>query len=199
MKFKVWLEGQANLISLVIYTKDSHPADHISFKTHGGQWPPHCIVGTKGHRFHPDLIRVPHGVEVEKGASGEAYSAFENTNLASKLISHNIKRCLIVGLASDYCVKHTALDSLRFGFETYILTDAIAAVNDNGEPVEIMSKSGAKMSTVKEIIAIMRQDPKPTSLIVVDVQEDFCPGGSLAVPNADRIIRPINWLLSQTL
>jgi nicotinamidase-related amidase len=103
-------------------------------------------------------------------------------------------------LATDYCVKDTAIDAAKAGFEVYVLTDAIAAVNinpgDEAKAITAMMGAGCKVSTTDTIPVLLQTRPKPTALIVVDVQQDFCPGGNLAVPEGDKIVPKINALLS---
>jgi nicotinamidase-related amidase len=139
---------------------------------------------------------------VDKGTdkSKEAFSGFSGTNLLSKLKGAGIERALVCGLATDYCVKDTAIDAAKAGFEVYVLTDAIAAVNinpgDEAKAITAMMGAGCKVSTTDTIPVLLQTRPKPTALIVVDVQQDFCPGGNLAVPEGDKIVPKINALLS---
>ncbi|HDD26522.1 MAG TPA: bifunctional nicotinamidase/pyrazinamidase [Acidilobales archaeon] len=122
----------------VIATRDWHPPNHISFKTRGGPWPPHCIQGTKGAEFHPDL-KLPKDVVVISKATEpdkEAYSGFEATNLDKVLKEYGIKRLFIGGVATDYCVKATVLDGLRLGYTVLLLLDGIKGVDVNPGDVE---------------------------------------------------------------
>ncbi|MEM4040546.1 MAG: nicotinamidase, partial [Ignisphaera sp.] len=117
--------------AVIIATRDWHPPNHISFKSRGGPWPPHCIQGTKGAEFHPDLA-LPQDVLVISKAYDEnieAYSGFEGTNLDQVLKSREVKRIFICGVATDYCVKATALDALRLGYQVFLLMDAIKGVD----------------------------------------------------------------------
>jgi nicotinamidase/pyrazinamidase len=112
---------------LVVATRDWHPPDHGSFAERGGPWPVHCVQGTEGGELHPALDRTRVDVVVDKGQDPgtEGYSGFENTNLAELLRSRGIGEVTIVGLATDYCVKNTALDALRHGFQ--VTVDSTAA------------------------------------------------------------------------
>ena len=107
---------------LVVATRDWHPADHGSFAAQGGIWPPHCVAGTPGAELHPSLDRARVDVIVDAGKdpSMEGYSGFEATELEQILREHGIDRLTVVGLATDYCVRHTALDALAAGFEVTV-------------------------------------------------------------------------------
>ena len=107
---------------LVVATRDWHPADHGSFKEQGGIWPPHCVQGTPGAELHAGLDRGRVGVVVDKGqdVGVEGYSGFEQTDLERVLRDAGVDRVTLVGLATDYCVRHTALDALRAGFDVTV-------------------------------------------------------------------------------
>jgi nicotinamidase/pyrazinamidase len=107
---------------LVVATRDWHPADHASFEAHGGPWPPHCVQGTPGAELHPSLPRDKVDVVVDAGYEPqlEGYSGFEQTDLAAILREHDVEEVTVVGLATDYCVKHTAADALREGFRVTV-------------------------------------------------------------------------------
>ncbi|HEY8239649.1 MAG TPA: isochorismatase family protein [Candidatus Limnocylindrales bacterium] len=124
--------------ALVVYSQDWHPDSTPHFAKDGGIWPVHCVGGSWGADFHPDLSVV--GPSVKKGVNGEdGYSAFTTkdpqtgattpTELDALLRERGITRVVVVGLATDYCVSATALDAARLGFETEVLQDAIAAVD----------------------------------------------------------------------
>ncbi len=122
----------------VVFTQDWHPESTPHFEKDGGVWPVHCVADTWGAAFHPELSVV--GPSVRKGTHGEdGYSGFTMkhpttgettpTELEGVLRSRDIRRVVVVGLATDYCVSATALDAARLGFGTEVLQDAIAAVN----------------------------------------------------------------------
>ena len=124
----------------VVGTQDWHPERTPHFVTHGGPWPVHCVGGTWGAELHPVLGLPAAAPRVRKGANGEdGYSGFTMrdpetgatilTALDGLLRAAGVDRVVVVGLATDYCVKATALDAVRLGFATFVLTDAIAAVN----------------------------------------------------------------------
>jgi nicotinamidase/pyrazinamidase len=107
---------------VVVATRDWHPPDHNSFEARGGPWPPHCVQGTEGAELHPSLDRSRIDVVVDAGFRPEleGYSGFEETELERVLRERGVDRVTVVGLATDYCVRHTALDALRAGFEVTI-------------------------------------------------------------------------------
>lgn len=185
----------------IVYTRDRHPTDHCSFQAQGGPWPAHCITDTPGFEFPPALTIAPHALLIDKAtrADADAYSGFDGTNLANALRERGVRRCLVAGLATDYCVKATALDALQAGWETWVLTDAIAAVNvnpgDDDRALLTMRAQGAHLSDCGQILALLHASHLPTALIVVDVQNDFCPGGALPVADAPRIFAPLHRLL----
>jgi len=115
---------------LVVATRDWHPADHGSFAAQGGPWPVHCVAGTLGAQLHPALDPTRVDVIVDKGQDPgtEGYSGFEGTDLAQLLHDRGITQVTVVGLATDYCVKNTALDALREGFQVTVDTTAVRGV-----------------------------------------------------------------------
>jgi len=118
--------------SVPIYaSRDWHPANHCSFHARGGPWPEHCVAGAPGSAFAPGLQLPPDTSVIDKAtrADEEAYSAFEGTGLAQRLREAGVRRLLVGGLATDYCVLNTTRDALAAGFEVLLLTDAIRAVN----------------------------------------------------------------------
>jgi nicotinamidase/pyrazinamidase len=118
----------------VFASRDWHPRGHLSFAERGGAWPPHCLQDTPGAAFHPDL-RLPADVRlVTKGTrfDKDQYSAFDETGLAAELRREGVRRVWIGGLAEDVCVKATALDAARDGFEVHVLRDAVRPVTPEG-------------------------------------------------------------------
>ena len=133
--------------ALVIATQDWHPESTPHFAKDGGVWPVHCVAGTWGAELHPSLelpVAVP---RVRKGANGEdGYSGFTMrypttgeeiaTELEGLLRGRRVELIVVCGLATDYCVKATAIDAIRLGFAVSLLGDAVAAVNlapDDGD------------------------------------------------------------------
>ena len=144
--------------SVVFTTQDWHPALHSTFKEQGGQWPAHCVQGTAGAEFHPAL-KLPKGTHsIKKGASPDkdAYSGFVDSDLEQQLKKANISRIFVGGIPTDYCVLNTVIDALDLGFETYLLADAVAAIDieprDGLRALHLMEGSGATLVTTDEII-----------------------------------------------
>ena len=115
---------------LVVATRDWHPADHGSFTEQGGTWPVHCVQGTEGAELHPSLDRGAIDMVVDKGQDRdtEGYSGFDGTRLAELLRERGVDRVTVVGLATDYCVKQTALEALQEGFTVIVDTRAVRGV-----------------------------------------------------------------------
>jgi nicotinamidase/pyrazinamidase len=137
---------------LVVATRDWHPADHGSFKEQGGPWPPHCVQGTWGAELHPSLPREAVDVVVNAGYEPhlEGYSGFEETNLAAVLREHDIDELTVVGLATDYCVKHTAGEALAQGFRVTIDRGGIRGIDvepgDSERALEELRAAGATLT-----------------------------------------------------
>ena len=135
----------------VFKTRDWHPAKTKHFKAYGGVWPVHCIQGTHGAEFHPDLIDDPRITIISNGIddSADGYSGFDGTQLAQLLRAQGVEEVWIGGLATDYCVKHTVLDALQEGFRVKALADAMRAVNvnpaDGARAIEEMREAGAEI------------------------------------------------------
>jgi nicotinamidase/pyrazinamidase len=120
----------------VIVTRDWHPQKTSHFKDYGGVWPVHCVQQTHGAAFHPDLKLPPQAILVSKGTAPDedSYSAFHGKDDAgtplSKLLQElGVERIFVGGLATDYCVKYTALDGIKQGFAVVVLGDAVRGVN----------------------------------------------------------------------
>jgi nicotinamidase/pyrazinamidase len=116
---------------LVVATRDWHPADHGSFVEQGGPWPPHCVQGSEGAELHPSLdrSRIDYVVDVGSGQADEGYSGFEKSDLAEILRRHDIDAVTVVGLATDYCVRATALDALREGFRVTVDREGVRGID----------------------------------------------------------------------
>jgi len=150
--------------ALVVLTQDWHPEHTPHFAKDGGIWPDHCIADTWGAELHPALQAAVHDPLVRKGANGEdGYSGFTMrdpesgrtipTSLGGALKEAEISEVVVTGLATDYCVKATALDARSLGYETTLLTDAIAAVNlrpgDREAALAEMREAGVRFDTAR--------------------------------------------------
>jgi nicotinamidase/pyrazinamidase len=146
--------------ALVVATQDWHPERTPHFVTDGGPWPVHCVGGTWGAELHETLEIPPDAPTIRKGANGEdGYSGFTMrdpetgettaTELEGLLRDAGIQAVAVVGLATDYCVKATALDASRAGLRTTVLTDAIAAVDlhpgDGERALEELRSAGIEL------------------------------------------------------
>ena len=135
----------------VFFSRDWHPVRHCSFREQGGPWPVHCVVGSAGAQFAPGL-RIPKDASIVSKATApdrDAYSAFQDTDLAERLRAAGVTRVLVGGLATDYCVRATVLDARASGFEAVVLTDAVRAVDvkagDGGRALDEMRARGASL------------------------------------------------------
>ena len=146
----------------VIASRDWHPAETRHFRPFGGAWPPHCIQGSQGAAFHPDL-RLPAGtVVVSKGTdpAADGYSAFEaatedGRDLGRLLEDLGVRRLLIGGLATDYCVRATALQALAMGLAVTVVTDAVAGVDlepgDSAGAMAELARAGAAFFRAEDL------------------------------------------------
>lgn len=165
---------------VVVATQDWHPEDHLSFASnHPGKspgqmielsgldqvlWPDHCVQGSKGAEFHPDLSTDRLDQVIRKGEDPQidSYSGFfdnghlKATGLEKYLRSRDVEKVYVCGLATDYCVKYTALDSAGLGFDTTVITDACRGVElapgDIDRALEEMKRAGVKLTTSDELI-----------------------------------------------
>jgi nicotinamidase/pyrazinamidase len=139
-------------------SRDWHPAVTTHFKPYGGPWPAHCVQGTDGARFQADLRLPLTSIVVSKGDDPDSagYSAFEGrtsegTPLLIDLHDRGIDHLYLGGLATDYCVKHTALAALAAGLSVTVLTDAIAGVDaqpgDSARALAEMREKGADVAS----------------------------------------------------
>ena len=146
--------GAGSVYGHIVATKDyhvdpgSHFSDHPDFVD---SWPPHCVAGSTGADFHPDLDTAPIEAEFRKGAYAAAYSGFEGTadgvGLADWLRERGVDEVDVVGIATDYCVRATALDAVRAGFVTRVLVDLIAGVapESSAAALDDMRAAGVKL------------------------------------------------------
>ncbi len=145
-----------------VASRDWHPKQTAHFKEFGGQWPPHCVQESRGACFHPMLRLSESTIILSKGMDPEtdSYSAFQAVDSAGNDFAYllkmfSIKELFVGGLATDYCVRWTVLDALKFGLRVFLLMDAIRGVNlrekDSEAAVEEMVNLGAKKITIEKL------------------------------------------------
>ncbi len=172
----------------IFATRDWHPPNHVSFKTQGGPWPPHCIRESEGAKFHPDLELPEDTVVISKAMdpAKESYSGFDGTKLADELGKNEVKRIFVGGLATDYCVKSTVLDGIKLGFETVLLVDAIRGINvapgDADKAVEEMVAAGAEKATMADFT-------EPEEVLSEDQESETIDDKPLARAETKKIAR----------
>ena len=142
----------------VFLSRDWHPAGHCSFAAQGGPWPEHCVAGTRGAEFSPQLEMAPDDVLISKATRLEkdAYSALDGTPLAEALRGRGISRIVIGGLATDYCVRATGLDARAAGLDVVVLADAVCAVNvkpgDGERALAELTAAGCDLATTSAVL-----------------------------------------------
>lgn len=149
--------AEARERGIAVYaTRDWHPAVTTHFKQYGGAWPPHCVQESAGAQFHPELRLPPDAIVINKGddPAQDGYSAFEGhtasgTPLLDDLRSRQVTTLYIAGIATDYCVKTTALDAVHAGIEVRVLKDAITGIDarpgDVRRAMDEITRAGAKV------------------------------------------------------
>lgn len=139
----------------VFATRDWHPPGHCSFHERGGPWPEHCVQGTPGAELAPELRLPRHALVFSKGAQldRDAYSAFDGTSLDGVLRALDVRRLLIGGLATDYCVLHTVRDARAKGYSVLLLEDAVRGIDPvrSAEARTEMIRLGAIPVTLAEL------------------------------------------------
>lgn len=146
----------------VFITRDWHPKQTRHFKKYGGAWPAHCVQGTKGAELHPKLKFPKEAIILSKGMdpNEDSYSAFQSydsngTPLLNLLKIFGVDELYVGGLATDYCVRWSALDAIKHGFKVNILLDAVKGVNlkpnDSEDAIKEMVSKGAKIITIGKV------------------------------------------------
>jgi nicotinamidase/pyrazinamidase len=149
----------ARHFDVVVATRDWHPPDHASFEAEGGPWPVHCVQGTHGAEFHPamDEIEVDAVVDVGRAREDQGYSGFEKSNLAQILRDREVGEVYVCGLATDYCVRASAIDACGEGFDVTVVEDAVRGVEvnegDSARALEEMRAAGARLASSDELLA----------------------------------------------
>ena len=129
-----WIAKAERLGIPIFASRDWHPKNHLSFKPQGGEGPVHCVQGTGGAAFHPDLFVPADATIITKGdrSNRDQYSAFDATGLADALRRRDVSRVFVGGLAEDVCVRATALDAVKSDFETHLISGATKPVTQAG-------------------------------------------------------------------
>lgn len=145
--------------ALIFYTRDWHPANHCSFKEFGGPWPMHCVQGTPGAAFHPALAVPADATIMDKAwtPDSEDFSGKNSSELFPRLVQGGVRRVVLTGLATEYCIKATAQDARAEGFEVVVITDAIRPVNvrpgDEQRALDDMHTCGVTLLTSADFLA----------------------------------------------
>lgn len=150
-----WVEAAERQQIPVIFSRDWHPKNHISFKERGGPWPVHCVQNTTGAELHADIKVPQNAVIVDKAfdPDKDAYSAMQGVTDTDKiplpdlLKKLKIKRLVIAGLAFDYCVHFTALDARKMDYEVLVVLPACKAISEKTEQQSFqeMANAGVKL------------------------------------------------------
>jgi nicotinamidase/pyrazinamidase len=149
------INGIMSRFDVVVASKDWHPAGSVHFQ----KWPPHCVQNTHGAEFHPQLASGKIQQVFLKGTrdKDDGYSAYDATNLDLEQYLHarGVTELYVTGLATDYCVKASALDARHRGFKTAVVTDAVAAVDvnpgDGSKALDEMAAAGIRLVTSGQI------------------------------------------------
>jgi nicotinamidase/pyrazinamidase len=138
-------------VGFVVATRDWHPPDHLSFRDQGGPWPDHCVQGSAGAELHPklDAARIDAVIDAGYEPGLEGYSGFEETDLERVLRERDVDSVHVAGLALDYCVRATALDARRKGFDVVLHVGATRAINatsgDGDRTLEELRRAGVQV------------------------------------------------------
>ena len=154
----------------VYASRDWHPVDSEHFRTFGGRWPVHCVAGSPGAAFHPDLQLPADTITISKGLSrtDDGYSAFEGMNDQGQSLIHDLRQrqinCLYVGgLAADYCVRASVMDARKAGLDVIVLADGVAGISVDAtrRAFEDMRAAGATLAQTDELYmpAELRKQP----------------------------------------
>jgi nicotinamidase/pyrazinamidase len=157
---KQCIETARRVGALIVFTKDWHPDEHSSFQKNAGPWPAHCVAGSAGAELMPPLEAEQSDVVIQKGmdVNGAGYSGFAATGLTRKLRELGVQSVGVCGIATEYCVRATALDAVKARFETVVLTDLIRAVVESAAPkiLDELRTAGVKTATGAQWLAVLQ-------------------------------------------
>lgn len=151
----------------VFASRDWHPPRTHHFREWGGKWDPHCVQGTWGAEFPPDLVLPEGTVIVSKGMDpkSEGYSAFEAVDPSGKplgdcLEERGVRQVWLGGLTTDYCVRESAMDALIRGLRVWVLVDAVGALDaEEGErALREIEAAGVRLITVGEALRVLADE-----------------------------------------
>jgi len=148
---------------LILASRDWHPETSVHFKTRGGIWPVHCVQGSEGAQFHPEMRLPESAVILSKGMNPEKNDEYSDFQAVTEqgvpfpefLKEQGISRFYISGIATDYCVKATVIDALNNGFAVTLLEDAIIGVElnpgDSARAIDEMIAAGATLEDIDQL------------------------------------------------
>jgi nicotinamidase/pyrazinamidase len=152
----------ADEVDVIVATRDWHPPDHTSFETQGGPWPVHCVQGSRGAELHDSIadLEIEAIVDVGREREDQGYSGFEKSDLAQILRDHDVDEVYVVGLATDYCVRASAIDASHEGFDVTVVSDAVRGVEvepgDSERALADMAEAGARIASSSDLLAAAR-------------------------------------------
>jgi nicotinamidase/pyrazinamidase len=159
---KEYIDAARRAGVLVVFTKDWHPEEHSSFQKNAGPWPVHCVAGSTGAELMPPLVAEDGDVIIQKGmdANGAGYSGFDGTGLNRKLRELGVQSVAVSGIATEYCVRATALDAVKARFATVVLTDLIRAVDasETDKALNELSAAGVQVASAAQWLAAVSAD-----------------------------------------
>jgi len=147
----------------ILASRDWHPETSVHFKTCGGIWPVHCVQGSEGAQFHPEMRLPESTVILSKGTNPERDDEYSDFRAVTEqgipfpefLKEQGISRLYISGIATDYCVKATVIDALNNGFAVTLLEDAISGVDlnpgDSARAIDEMIAAGATLEDIDQL------------------------------------------------
>jgi nicotinamidase/pyrazinamidase len=131
----------------ILATRDWHPPNHVSFSNQQGNWPLHCVQGSRGAQFHSDVVMPPGMIIISKGTDPrkEAKSCFDGTSLADRLEDFEVQTVFVLGLSIDECITQTVQEACQQGLHVVLLTDATRIHSNQNEastPFQEMADAG---------------------------------------------------------